>query len=154
MTNILGVSINIDYTKLITSLVAFAIIVGAVCYALHRLRRIYKRWLFGKAGAQIKQSWDDVEALINRNEDMSNKLAVMQADTVLDQALKLKHFPGETMALRLKFAQRKYRKLNNVWWAHKLRNTLAHELGGVLKGSEARSAVATFKAALIDLGAL
>jgi spore cortex formation protein SpoVR/YcgB (stage V sporulation) len=154
MNNILGFNFEIDYTKLGLMVVAFVVIVVAVWYSIYRLRRVYRRWLFGREGAQIKKSWTEVEALLARNEDMASKLAIMQADTVLDQALKLRHFPGETMALRLKSAERKYRKLNNVWWAHKLRNTLSHELGYSLRRGEARRAVASFKAALIGLGAL
>ncbi len=154
MTNILWFSVDIDYTKLGFSVAAFVIIMAVVWYLIYRLKRWYKRWLFGKEGEQVKKSWAEVEGLLARNEDMASKLAIMQADSVLDQALKLKHFPGETMAFRLKFAERKYRKLADVWWAHKLRNTLAHELGYSLRRGEATKAVAAFKSALVDLGAL
>jgi hypothetical protein len=81
-------------------------------------------------------------------------LAVIDADKLLDEALKKKHFRGKTMGERLVSAQRSLKDNDAVWFAHKLRNRLVHEPNVRLKKSEAQTALAGFKKGLQDLGAL
>ena len=81
-------------------------------------------------------------------------LAVIDADKLLDEALKKKHFRGKTMGERLVSAQRSISDNDGVWYAHKLRNRLVHEPNVKLKKNEAQNALAGFKKALQDLGAL
>lgn len=139
----------------IGTVLAVLIIVFVGCaYVAYKLRQLFRRWAFGDARAKIAVAWKDVEQLMARGDEMSMRLAVMHADSVLDKALQAKHFPGDRFATRLQFAQRKYRELRKVWWAHKLRNTLAHEPHVKLRGGEARRAVAAFRQALKNLGAL
>ncbi|EKD64900.1 MAG: hypothetical protein ACD_50C00256G0002 [uncultured bacterium] len=42
--------------------------------------------------------------------------------------------------------------LNGVWFAHKLRNKIAHELDSRVSMGEAKRALAAFKRAFVDLG--
>lgn len=81
-------------------------------------------------------------------------LAVIDADKLLDEALKKRHFKGKTMGERLVAAQRSLSNNDNVWFAHKLRNRLVHEPNIRLKKNEAQNALSGFKQALKDLGAL
>lgn len=81
-------------------------------------------------------------------------LAVVDADKLLDQALKKHHYKGKTMGERLVSAQRTLSDNDAVWYAHKLRNRLVHEPNVRLKKREAQNALAGFKQALSDLGAL
>jgi hypothetical protein len=88
---------------------------------------------------------------------MSNEgmiLAVIDADKLLDEALKKRHFKGKTMGERLVSAQRSLTDNDAVWYAHKLRNRLVHEPNVRLKKSEAQNALNGFKKGLHDLGAL
>lgn len=147
---------NLDINSVqIGTAIAVIVIVFVVCtYIAYSLRRMFRRWAFGDARAKIAQAWQDVEKLMARGDEMSMRLAVMHADSVLDKALQAKHFPGDRFATRLQFASRKYRTLRKVWWAHKLRNTLAHEPHAKVHSGEARRAVAAFKNALQALGAI
>lgn len=77
--------------------------------------------------------------------------AVMDADKLLDYALKCKGFQG-TLGEKLKKAGSRFSDLNGIWSAHKLRNQLAHELGNV-QNEEAKRALSQFKRGLNDLGA-
>lgn len=77
--------------------------------------------------------------------------AIIDADKVLDYALARKGFQG-SVGEKLKKAGPRFSDVNGVWRAHKYRNKLAHELGGV-KFDEARDALSQFKRALNDLGA-
>ncbi len=81
-------------------------------------------------------------------------LAVIEADKLLDEALKKRHFKGKTMGERLVSAQRTLTNNDSVWFAHKLRNRLVHEPNVKLKKKEAQKALEGFKQALKDLGAL
>lgn len=141
-------------TKSTAILIVIAVGILGGMYGFFALRRLVRRWLFGAGKVDIRRQWADVESLIARNEAMSARLAVLHADAVFDKALQLRHFPGDRFATRLQFARRKYTSLRKVWWAHKLRNDLAHEPDRVMKMSEARSAVAALRKALKDLGAL
>lgn len=81
-------------------------------------------------------------------------LAVIDADKLLDEALKKRHFKGKTMGERLVAAQRSLSDNDGVWYAHKLRNRLVHEPGVKLKKSEAQNALQGFRQGLKDLGAI
>lgn len=89
-----------------------------------------------------------------KNSDDGMILAVIDADKLLDEALKRRHFRGKTMGERLVSAQRSINDNDAVWYAHKLRNRLVHEPDVRLKKSEAQTALAGFKKGLQDLGAL
>jgi hypothetical protein len=82
------------------------------------------------------------------------KSAVNDADKLLDHVMKQSGFGGETMADRLKQADRKLSRKNDVWRAHKLRNSLAHDMEFDLVPSQAKEALHDFERALKDLGAL
>ena len=82
------------------------------------------------------------------------KLAVMEADKLLDSVLKSMMFPGETMADRLRLATYKYPKINHVWPAHKLRNQLVHDSTFELTARQAAVALRDFKNALKTLNVL
>jgi hypothetical protein len=81
-------------------------------------------------------------------------LAVIDADKLLDEALKRRGFKGKTMGERLVSAQRSITDNDSVWYAHKLRNRLVHEPGVKLKKTEAQNALSGFRQGLKDLGAL
>ena len=81
-------------------------------------------------------------------------LAIIDADKLLDQALKKKHFKGKTMGERLVSAQRTLSNNDTVWYAHKLRNRLVHEPNTRLRKGEAKNALAGFRQSLKDPGAL
>ncbi len=136
------------------AIAVFVIVTGGAAYGIYRFKLLFRRWAFGNERQKIALAWRDVEQLMARGDEMSARLAVMHADAVLDKALQAKHFPGDRFATRMQFAQKKYRELRRVWWAHKLRNELSHNPHSSLRGGEARKAVATFKKALVDIGAL
>lgn len=81
-------------------------------------------------------------------------LAVIDADKLLDEALKKRSYRGKTMGERLVAAQHEISDNDIVWYAHKLRNRLVHEPTLRLRKNEAKNALAGFRQALKDLGAL
>ncbi len=82
------------------------------------------------------------------------KNSLNDADKLFDYTMKQLGYPGETMAERLKVAQTKLSDRESVWRAHKLRNSLAHDMDFDLVPSQVRGALAAFERGLKDLGAL
>lgn len=95
--------------------------------------------------------WAELLARVKTPEGMM--LAIIDADKLLDEALKKSHMRGKTTGERLVSAQRMISDNDAVWYAHKLRNRLVHEPHVRLKKNEARNALAGFKQGLRDLGA-
>lgn len=81
-------------------------------------------------------------------------MAIIQADSLLDEALKKKRFRGKTMGERLVAAQKSLSDNDAVWYAHKLRNKLVHEVDINLTQKDVQKALVGLRQALKDLGAL
>lgn len=101
---------------------------------------------------RIKQ----IEGLIESGGDSDAHMAILNADKLLDNALKARGFKGETMGDRLKYTNKKgvFQNENAIWAAHKLRNRIAHEDNIKVNADQARKVINTFKSGLRDLGAL
>lgn len=100
----------------------------------------------------FQKKWLELLARVKTPEGMM--LAIIDADKLLDDALRKRGFKGKTMGERLVSAQRVLSDNDSVWYAHKLRNRLVHEPGVRLKKREAQNALSGFKQGLRDLGAL
>ncbi len=81
-------------------------------------------------------------------------LAIIDADKLLDEALRKNHIKGKTMGERLVTVQRTLTNNDGVWYAHKLRNKLVHEQYDNLREHDVKEALIGFRQALKDLGAL
>ena len=81
-------------------------------------------------------------------------LALINADKLVDTALRELYIPGQTMGERLKNAKGKLSSPNSIWHAHKLRNVIAHEADAEINFDQTRRAMGSFKQALKDLGAI
>jgi len=53
-----------------------------------------------------------------------------------------------------KIGKDRFSQLNAVWYAHKLRNQIAHEHGFSVDYNQAKHALGTYRQALKDLGAI
>lgn len=128
--------------------VAYAIIVVLVLLAggaMLLLLRSRTR-LRGIARARVLAAWQKASATENP------VLRIVEADKVLDLALTLQGFPG-SLGEKLKAAGLRFSDLHAVWSAHKLRNTLVHDLQHSLQPEEAETAMRAFRQGLKDLGA-
>ena len=101
---------------------------------------------------QFRSKWLTIEGSVS-DDPNTHQLAVLNADKLLDSALKARGFKGETMGERLKSARAAFKNNNAVWAAHKLRNQIAHE-EVVVKKQTILQALSAFKRALKDIGAL
>ena len=95
-----------------------------------------------------------IENSLTRENKLSYNAAVIEADKLLDRALMELGVPGKTMGERLKASSNRFSQLNSVWYAHKQRNQIAHEQDFNLEYNQAKHALASFRQALKDLGAI
>jgi hypothetical protein len=78
----------------------------------------------------------------------------MESDKLLDSTLKELGIKGSTMGERLKNSTSLGLNLNDVWWAHKLRNRAAHEVGYNISAVNASKMVKILEVSLKKLGAI
>lgn len=127
-----------------------AIIFGIVILFL--LSRFGRRFARPLNRQYFEKKWTDLLARVKTDDGVV--LAVVDADKLLDEALRKRGFRGKTMGERLVAAQRELSNNDGVWFAHKLRNRLVHEPNVRLRETEAKNALAGIKQGLKDLGAL
>jgi hypothetical protein len=138
----MNVSIN-DVSAMIAVVVILALVFSATF--IKRRPKHLKREYF-------KKRWQELQKLCANKDTWP--LAVINADKLLDEALKKSKYRGKTMGERLVAAQHHLEDNDAVWNAHKLRNRLVHEDSTKLKEREVKQALVGFRGALKDLGAL
>lgn len=91
--------------------------------------------------------WRMVLKHMNSQNPSDWKLALIEADTILDALVERSGFPGATLGERLKNADRGvFRTLDYAWEAHKVRNRIAHEGSDfVLTERDAKKAIAQYE---------
>lgn len=133
-------------------LFAAVIIIGVLLFAIITFTRQ------GRGGTldveKYRVRWLAIEQSLQKESETSYHMAILNADKLVDQALRERGIKGNTMGERLKAAQEKLSDRNSIWDAHKLRNKIAHEPDVRITFDQTRRALAGFKRALKDLGAI
>lgn len=129
---------------LIISVSVVVIIIATAEYRRRRPRRLNvadftARWLSLQKNCATRKTWP---------------VAIIEADNLLDKALKSCHYKGKTTGERLVAAQHALTANDTVWFGHKLRNRIVHEDVRKLKKKDVMEALTGFRQALKDLGAL
>lgn len=101
---------------------------------------------------QFQAKWREMQKLLK--DKASWKDAVVEADNILDEALKKKRFSGKNMGERLTKAQRLLSDNESVWFGHKLRKQIEGESDMKMKEKDVKQALVGIRQALKDLGAL
>ena len=96
----------------------------------------------------------EIEHQLVQNDPSSYQTSILNADKLVDQALKTLRIRGNTMGERMKSSAKLFSDRNGIWDAHKLRNKIAHEPDVRISYEEARFALKNFRKALKDLGAI
>jgi hypothetical protein len=126
-------------------LIIGVVVIVAIILIAYILLSLKKRGLSTGHRKEILSLWKKIE-----NEG-NGSLQVLGADAVLDRTLSLLGFTG-TLGEKLKKAGQRFSSENDVWWAHKLRNQLAHDPHFLLSKADADRAKRIFRKALADLG--
>ncbi len=80
-------------------------------------------------GEELKNpKWQKVLEYSESLNENDWRLAILEADIMLDELLEKMGLPGETIGDRLKVVEKSdFRTLDNAWEAHKFRNEVAHQ---------------------------
>ena len=96
-----------------------------------------------------------VERLGNQQGEKDFKTALIEADALVDAALRVDGFSGETMADRLRAVPiGRLSSLDELWRAHRVRNDIAHDPHYAVSPREGHDMMKIYKKALEELGAL
>lgn len=130
----------------------FAIIIVAVLVFVAIL-------LTGKRGHHFntefyQSKFLEIEQRLKQDNPATYAMTIINGDKLLDKAMIEIGIPGKTMGDRLKRGGERFSNLNSVWRAHKLRNAIAHETDLEVSHKQAANALAIYKQALKDLGAI
>lgn len=109
------------------------------------------------AAKEKLSQWQVVLDHVNSESPAEWKIAILEADDILDEILEDQGYVGETVAEKLKTMSRtKIASYDDIWEAHKVRNEIAH--GGAiemdLSKKMARDTIAKFGNAFKELGYL
>jgi len=134
------------------SVVNIIIAIGVFVLLLGIAGAVYKRRPRTLKTAQFQTKWAELQKMCK--DQKTWPLAVIDADKLLDDALKKRRFKGKTMGERLVSAQRAISNNDGAWFGHKLRNRLVHEQDTVVREKDIKQALVGIRQALKDLGAL
>ena len=104
--------------------------------------------------AYFRDRWQVIMKKFSMGSSDSIRVAIIEADSLVDEALKQRNIQGDHFADRLeKLDAEEFRTLDRLWNAHRIRNDLAHTPGFVLTAHDAKSVLESYEAFLKELGA-
>ncbi len=140
-----------DQTTAIIFFFAAILIFGGLLFVVISLAKNSPRAL---DVTKYRSRWMSIEATLKQADEHTYTICILNADKLLDQALRERGVRGSTMGERMKSFQGKWTNGNGVWAAHKLRNRIAHETDVRVDYARAKQALVAFKQALKDVGAI
>lgn len=127
--------------------------IGWLSYRVNRFRNVVLKTDMSKKEAQ--KAWAGVQKHFFAGDDNDLKIAVMEADNVMNDALRYAGIRGINLGERLKNVKKgQMPNIEDVWGAHKLRNEIAHETNFKLKRDTTERALHAYEEALKNLGVL
>ncbi|HEX4104333.1 MAG TPA: hypothetical protein VHZ04_02540 [Candidatus Paceibacterota bacterium] len=137
----------------IAATVYFLIETGYISNRVDKIRDVVLKKDISKEHA--RSSWADIERHFFAGDDNDLKIAIIEADNLLGEALHDVGVPGVNLGERLQRVNpEKLPNVEDVWQAHKIRNRIAHEANFVLKRDLAERALTVYEKALEHLGLL
>ncbi|OGG55357.1 hypothetical protein A3D62_02295 [Candidatus Kaiserbacteria bacterium RIFCSPHIGHO2_02_FULL_49_11] len=128
-----------DSVKVISTVVTLLLLTGAL-YSWIRLSQIRKeeqQQYYSTLAKTVQQEvveekrnerWEQVLRHANSENPNDWRLAIIEADTILEDIVARAGFPGETLGERLRGIERSdFKTLDEAWEAHKVRNRIAHD---------------------------
>jgi len=93
------------------------------------------------------EKWERIENHIASDNPSDWKLAILEADIILDEMLEKMGYHGDSVGEKLKGVEKSdFTTIDNAWEAHKVRNSIAHEGSDFLINQrEAERVIALYK---------
>ena len=121
-----------------TTLTISLLLASLIIYCFVRIRQIRhiehlkfeaaKHPVTAKDVPRIQLRWNRIQEQAHSDNEQSWRLAVLEADIMLNELLDIKGYKGDTMADKMKQVDRAdFNTIDNAWEAHRVRNRIAHE---------------------------
>ena len=102
--------------------------------------------------SESERKWQNIKQRLEKDWASESKLAIIEADKLLDGMLKRMGYGGESMGDRLKQVDKDtLPNLDDVWTAHKTRNDIVHDPDYQFSSRSARIAIDTYEKAFEHL---
>jgi len=148
-----------------TILTIFALLFFAgIVFTVFRMREInkreheyYKPIDLEEAEARARSvEWEVIMDHLNADNPAEWRIAILEADNILDRLLAEEGFAGENLGERLKgLTTKNLVTLNEAWEAHKVRNNIAHDGSTfTLENRQAKQVVGMYEKVFRELGYL
>lgn len=107
------------------------------------------------ADIKLNLEWAKIKEMGDSGREADMKLAIIEADKLFDDLLKRIGYVAEDMGGRLKLiSPAQLSCIDDVWYAHKIRNQIAHQPDYQITSKEAQTAIDAFEQALRELEVL
>ena len=155
---------KVDYLKPYSTALSLLLLVG-IFYSFLRVRHLEREMTekitaktIAAASAGVEAvgesnpRWQSVIEHVNSENESDWRLAILECDIVLSEALVKMGYHGETVSDMLKGVEKSdFPTLEAAWEAHKVRNAIAHEGANfVLSAREAKRVVALYESVFKD----
>lgn len=91
-------------------------------------------------------NWQKLVDYTDSDNEANWKLAIIEADKILDELVKKMGYDGEDLGSRLRAVEPSdFLSLEDAWEAHRIRNKIAHEAGFTLTKREAKRVLGLFE---------
>jgi hypothetical protein len=146
--------------KIFLIIFSFALLIGIVII-IYKIFRLKKEkithaldFIPKEESKELRTSkWDVIKKKMDSDTPSDWKMAIIEADSIIDEIFKTIGFGGETLGERLKAVESSdFENLQGVWEAHKVRNKIAHEGDKFnINKEEAKNALEKYEKALKEL---
>lgn len=105
-------------------------------------------------GSTANDRWNEILEHVKSENPSNWRLAIIEADVMLDDLLKRRGYIGDTLGERLKALQSTgFKTLDKAWEAHRVRNQIAHQGSDfVLTQREARRVIELYRQVFEEQG--
>ncbi|HEY0220831.1 MAG TPA: hypothetical protein VGC58_01270 [Candidatus Paceibacterota bacterium] len=137
-------------------LIFYSLCILIVFFIVHLFRKInaiaieQRKLLYPEINIQENETnpkWERILKYLESTNENDWRLAIIEADIMLDELLEKMAIPGESIGDKLKIVERSdFRTLDNAWEAHKFRNLIAHEGSSfIINQREAKRIIGLFE---------
>jgi hypothetical protein len=143
------------------SIIISIIALGGIIFVLFKIISLKRKRIVHLVDFLIREEvpemrvnkWDEIQKKIDSENSSDWKMAIIEADSLVDEIIKRVGYKGEDLGERLKNIEPSdFENLQNVWEAHKIRNKIAHEADAFqITKEEAKETLEKYQKALKEL---
>jgi hypothetical protein len=106
-------------------------------------------------GGWLAARWGEITRHMESAKEAEWRFAIIEADKMVEEVLKRAGYPGNSLGERLmNMEPGQLETLDGLWYAHKIRNRIAHDMSYFLRYTEAKQVIGFFEATLREFRAV